>query len=136
MTIDGRTDQTFAGFCDLTLAKSEWTHEAHLRVCWASLDTRTTAETIEFLRGAISSYNVATGVANTSTSGYHETLTHYFVAAVASLTDDSIDTVLCSPRCQVSAPMRHWSREVLFGREARAHWVDPDLTPLGESFGV
>ena len=29
-----------------------------------------------------------------------------------------------------NTPLRHWSREAMFGPEARAAWQDPDLVAL------
>ncbi|MEM1334580.1 MAG: hypothetical protein AAGG08_14095, partial [Actinomycetota bacterium] len=84
------------------------------------------------LRVAIRSYNEATGVENTATSGYHETITRYFVQAVAALRADDLATVLGARSCERGAPLRHWSRPILFGPAARARWVEPDLRPLGE----
>lgn len=140
--VDAHTQLTFTSFCDRTLAKSDWTHEAHLRVCWAALATRDPGATVEFLRDAIKSYNEATGVGNTPTSGYHETLTRYYVEAVASLDSDRIDHVIGSPRCSRHAPLRHWSRDALFSPAARARWIEPDASPLpwlqapGETLGT
>jgi len=128
--VDVLTQQTFNAFCDLTLAKSDWTHEAHLRVCWVALATRDRRAAVGFLREAIKSYNDATGVENTDTSGYHETLTQYFVGAVSSLDSTDIDRVIGSPRCSTNAPLCHWSRNVLFSPAARAVWIGPDKTPL------
>jgi len=128
--IDSHTSRLFRRFCDRSLPRSQWTHEAHLGVCWAALDTRQPATALAFLRDQIRSYNEATGGANTPTSGYHETLTAYFVHAVAELRADTIDEVLAAPRCRREAPLRHWSRDRLFSRQARATWVDPDLEPL------
>ncbi|WP_395156845.1 hypothetical protein [Ilumatobacter sp.] len=129
--IDAQTQQTFDAFCDLTLPKSDWTHGAHLRVCWAALTTtRDPAATVELLRQTIRAYNTATGVENTATSGYHETLTQYFVGAVASLSPTSILEVVGSSRCSTQAPLRHWSRTLLFSPKARATWIEPDETPL------
>lgn len=128
--LDALSQWTFASFCARTLPRSDWTHEAHLRVCWAALSERTPTETVAFLRSAIRAYNQATGVDNTPTNGYHETLTRYFVDAVASLGAASVDDVIGAPRCRVDAPLRHWSRVVLFSRLARAHWVEPDLAEL------
>ena len=127
---DATSLQTFQSFCERTLPKSEWTHEAHLVVCRVALASRTPVETVEFLRDAIRTYNEATGVENTTTSGYHETLTRYYVAAVASLGPVPLDEVLAAPRCATAAPLGHWNREVLFSPAARADWVDPDLAPL------
>ena len=128
--LDLVTQRILVGFQGRTLSKVEWTHEAHLRVCWAALTTRTPDETSGFLRNEIRSYNVATGVANTTTAGYYETLTVYFVRSVAQLQASSIDQVLHSPRVTATAPFAHWTRGLLFSESARARWADPDLAPL------
>lgn len=128
--LDAKSLRTFESFCARTLPTSAWTHEAHLVVCRVALASRTPDETVEFLRGAIRAYNEATGVENTTTSGYHETLTRYYVGAVASLGTASLDEVLTAPQCTTAAPLGHWSRAVLFSPAARAEWVDPDLAPL------
>lgn len=128
--IDAETKRIFDGFCDRTLPKPEWTHEAHLRVCWAALTTRTVDEAIDFLRVGIRAYNEATGVENTATSGYHETLTIYFARTIADLRATTIGSVIDFPRATTSAPLDHWSRDVLFSHAARAEWTEPDLAPL------
>lgn len=128
--IDAETQRVFAGFCNRTLPKIEWTHEAHVRVCWATLTDRTVDDSICFLRDGIRAYNVATGVANTPTDGYHETLTVYFVRTIAAIDADTVEQVIDAPDVATTAPLRHWSRELLFGRAARAAWVEPDLAPL------
>ena len=127
---DSKSLRTFEAFCDLTLPKADWTHEAHLVVCRVALVGRTPAETVDFLRDGIRAYNRATGVENTDSSGYHETLTRYYVAAVASLRTARLDDVLAAPCCATAAPLRHWTRAVLFSPAARADWVAPDLAPL------
>lgn len=130
MVIDATTEQVALAFADGTLPKPEWTHEAHLRVCWATLSTRTPGEALPWLRTSIRRYNELTGVANTATSGYHETLTRYFVGAVASLDASTIAEVLDAEVCSTVAPLSFWSRDVLFGERARAEWVPPDQTGL------
>ncbi|MEO1056634.1 MAG: hypothetical protein AAFY28_06930 [Actinomycetota bacterium] len=129
MTNDDAT-HILCHFGDHTLPKAEWTHDAHLAACWAVVATTSAPDALGFLRNAIRSYNEATGVANTPTSGYHETLTAYFVYTVAGLQADSVDAVLAAPRCRRDAPLRHWSRSRLFSECARSMWVEPDLEPL------
>ena len=131
--LDVETKRIYDGFCDRTLPKVEWTHEAHLRVCWASLSQLSTTEAIDFLRDGIRAYNLATGVENTPTAGYHETLTVYFVRTVADLGATTIEQVIDAPRVTRAAPLRHWSRDLLFSRAARAEWTEPDLAPLPRS---
>ena len=121
---------TFDEFCDLTLPKAEWTHEAHLVVCHAALGSRTPLETVDFLRKAIRAYNNVTGVENTTTSGYHETLTRYYVGAVASLGSVPRAEVVAAARCATTAPLDYWTPTVLFAPTARAGWVHPDRAPL------
>lgn len=113
-----------------SLPRAEWTHRAHLVVCWVTLQTLDERSALRELRSAISSYNVATGTENSDSSGYHETLTRYYVAAVASLATDGLDAVLSADVCSRSAPARHWSRELLFSPQARLSWIEPDLQPL------
>ena len=113
-----------------TLPKPYWTHEAHVIVCWFVLQPRSVDEAIDHLRSAISSYNEETGVANTETSGYHETLTRYYVGAVSMYEDEPLEVALAAPECTRGAPLAHWSRDELFSVEARLGWRDPDLTPL------
>lgn len=120
----------FDRFVDLTLPSNDWDHAAHLTVCRIALDDRTPATTLPFLRDAIRRYNQATGRIDTADAGYHETLTVYYVGAVAALGDVPLDTVLTADSCARTAPFRHWSRELLFSRAARAAWADPDLRPL------
>lgn len=114
---------------DRTLPKPEWTHEAHLIACWVDLDEHDgdVDATVDSLRDAIRSYNEATGVANTSTSGYHETLTRYYVEAVAAVGAASVEELLADPRCSRDVPLRRWSKERLFSPEARATAIPPDL---------
>lgn len=127
---DLRSQEIFDAVLDRSWPKAEWDHEAHLRVCWVALLDHDPIDAVPLLRTAIRTYNEATGVENTPTSGYHETLTRYFVGAVASVDAPSIDGVLAAPQCQVGAPLRHWSRDVLFTPAARADWVEPDLLAL------
>lgn len=127
---DALSLRVFESFLDLTLPRDGWTHEAHLVVCRVALASRTPEETVDLLRHAIRAYNEATGVENTTSSGYHETLTRYYVGAVASTGTTTLDEVLVAPRCATAAPLTYWTRAVLFGPEARAGWVEPDLAPL------
>lgn len=113
-----------------TLPKVEWTHHAHLVVCWVTLQTLDEQSALNELRSAIRSYNEATGTVNSDSSGYHETLTRYYVAAVASRAADGLDAVLTADVCDRSGPGAYWSRDLLFSSDARLGWVEPDLEPL------
>jgi hypothetical protein len=88
------------------------------------------AAALEHLRTAIRSYNESVGTANTDTDGYHETITRYYVGAVAAVRDLPLADVLAHPTCSRTAALDHWSRDLLFSVDARRHWIEPDLHPL------
>ena len=117
-------------FHQRTLPKPAWTHEAHLIVCWFALREIDVERAISRLRSAIRAYNESTGTPNTDDSGYHETLTRYYVEAVAALDAKSLDDVLNAPACERRAPSRYWSREALFSTAARRDWLEPNLECL------
>jgi hypothetical protein len=117
-------------FLVLDVAPDEWTHDAHVAVCWAALRHRSPADVAGLLRTAIRRHNEANGTPNTPTSGYHETITRYYVDAIADLGDVPAAAALASPRCRRDAPLGYWHRDTLLGRDARARWVEPDRAPL------
>lgn len=128
--LDPNPRRLFERFTDLSLPATQWDHTAHLTVCRVALDDRLATAALAFLRDAIRRYNEATGRPDTADTGYHETLTVYYVGAVAALGPVPLDAVLTADSCARTAPLRHWSRDVLFSRTARAGWVDPDLRPI------
>ncbi|MFK7919051.1 MAG: hypothetical protein AB8G14_13325 [Ilumatobacter sp.] len=121
---------TYDAFQTHSLPKVEWTHHAHLAACWSALQCLDGASALVALRAEIRSYNEATGVSNTDSSGYHETLTRYYVGAVASQLHNGLPAVLSSDVCDRSAPATYWSRDRLFTPSARLGWVEPDRQPL------
>lgn len=123
-------DHVVAGFETRTLPKAEWTHEAHLAVCWHTVRVMGQEAALAHLRRGICTYNESTGTVNSPTSGYHETLTRYYIGIVAHLDLPSIDDVAVHPSCGRTAPMLHWSSERLFSVAARLDWADPDLAAL------
>jgi hypothetical protein len=131
------TEHLTREFVARTLPKSEWTHEAHLKVgLWHVL--RCPREALDLLRERIRLYNESTGVANTATSGYHETITRLYVVLIADYlaAGDSrrpIDELAQGLLLSIGdrdLPLRYYSRERLFSTEARLSWLAPDLQPL------
>lgn len=126
--------EVFEAFVEGRLSKDEWTHEAHLITCVVTLADRNPAQAVEFLRHAIQTHNCGIGIANTETSGYHETLTCYYVTAVAEATvdhpgsiEDRVVAALANDLCDRKAPLKFWSNDRLFSVPARLGWVEPDL---------
>ena len=125
---------TFDAFVNGRLGKDEWTHEAHLITAWVALRDRTPAETLAFLRTAIQTHNCGIGIRNTDVSGYHETMTVYYVTAVANAIADgaalTLEELSEVPTCSRTAALDYWSKDVLFSTDARLGWVAPDRGEL------
>jgi hypothetical protein len=122
---------------DRSLPKPDWTHAAHFAAAlW--LLTRPGADPEAEMPGLIRAYNEATGVANTDTSGYHETITLASLrAARAHLAarpgvplSEVLAELLAGPYGCSDWLLAHWSKPVLFSPAARCAWRDPDLQPL------
>lgn len=126
------------GLFERTLPKARWTHRAHFAAAIWVLMRRPELEEEAVLPRTIRAYNESTGVANTHDGGYHETITLASIRAARAF----IATYKCDEPFRVCNalmdsslgrsdwPLRYWSRAVLFSREARKAWVDPDLHGL------
>ena len=125
------------GMLARSLAKSEWTHEAHLATCaWLILerpDIGPERDLPDLIRG----YNESVGGVNDATQGYHETITQVSIRGVRrslARSDgalvDRVNALLHAPEGRRDWPLRFYSRERLFSAEARLGWVEPDLAPL------
>lgn len=107
-----------------------WTHAAHLFVCrHVVAEAGSTPAALARLRVLIQAQNERAGLLPYH-GGYHETITRYFVEAVAATAPTTTAELLAAPACQRDAPLRHWSPEVLGSPEARRTWVAPDRDAL------
>ncbi len=136
---DADIDHIGLGLIYRTLPKPEWTHAAHFAAALWLLRHRSDWVLERRMPELIRAYNEATGVANTDTEGYHETITLASLAAAeAVLRAHPPETPLCAvitalmdgPLGQSRWPMAFWSRERLFSPRARREWVDADLQPF------
>ncbi len=126
------------GFEAGTLPRAQWTHCAHLTIaCWY-LVCYPESEATGIIREGIRKYNKAVGIVTTRESGYHETMTLFWIRAVKSylskatlecslvgLVNDLVDRYADS-----KLPFDYYSRDRLMSWEARTEWVEPDLRPL------
>jgi hypothetical protein len=122
-------DELVARFLAGTLPRESWTHPAHLFVCRHLLRDAAPAEVLADLRVRIPAHNERVGLLPYH-GGYHETITRYFVEAVAATAPETTAELLAAPACQRNAPLRHWTPETLASPEARRSWVPPDRDPL------
>ncbi|MGH6658993.1 MAG: hypothetical protein ACREBM_05000, partial [Sphingomicrobium sp.] len=71
-TSDAEIAHLGEGLIARTLAKAEWTHEAHLATCAWLVIERPDILPERDLPGLIRRYNVSVGGVNDETQGYHE----------------------------------------------------------------
>jgi hypothetical protein len=126
----------WCAFQERTLSHAEWTHVAHLRTAWLHLARWDLDEAHIKMRVGIIRLNAFHGTEETIKRGYHETITRAWFAIVASLrrrdpcTDSLAFVTKHAPLLDREAPLRHYSRDLLFSPQARAIYVPPDLAPL------
>ena len=139
---ESETARIAKAFCDCTLPYEEWSHEAHLRVGLWHLLAYSPAESATRMRDGIRVYNHACGVPNTDHSGYHETVTFFYMAMIAHFLDgenrskpvDCLAEKLVARYGEKRLPLYYYSKEVLRSKAARLGWVEPDLQPLPKPF--
>jgi len=121
------------------LPKENWTHIAHIAVAFYELDNAKDFEkALLELRTKIKEYNLSIGTENTDNSGYHETLTVFWLTVVnefynanSQYTLDEKFTMFIKTICATSKfPTLFYSRELLFSANARKNWVNPDLLSI------
>ena len=128
------TERIARGLIERTLPKVALTHEAHLRAgLWHVLHFGPVAA-LGLLRVRIGAYNESVGTQNTDTSGYHETITRFYVLVIdrflsavdCTLPIDQLATRLIAECGDPRLPLRYYSEEHLFSVAARRSWVEPD----------
>ena len=125
-------------FLACSLAKPEWTHEAHLATCLWLIAERPEIAAERELPALIRRYNESVGGVNDATQGYHETITQVSIAAIRDHLAEvpqvtlvgNINSLLASERGRRDWPLRFYSRERLFLAAARGEWIAPDLAPI------
>jgi len=127
------------GFIDCTLPKPEWTHGAHWAAAFWIIAKRPDLVAERDMPDFIRRYNIATGGVNTTSEGYHETITQASLKVARSFLAQQTNAAPLFETCnQLFAssfgtsnwPLTYWSKELLFSVEARASWVEPDIKPL------
>ncbi len=122
------------------LPRSAWNHRAHLTIALSLARALAPADPLPAIRAVILRYNASVGIVSTEDYGYHETLTALYAHLVvlhARRHPSPVSTAHDANALMESwgdreVPMRFYSRERLFSREARKAWMAPDLAPLPE----
>ncbi len=117
---------------------SRWDHRAHLAMAAGYLTRMTPAAALPFLRERIKAYNESQGGRNTETSGYHESLTVFWIGIVARHLEgldprlsrvEKTRSVVETFGAQRGLFRAYWSFDVVASVEARAKWIPPDAAP-------
>jgi hypothetical protein len=136
---DAEIDFIGHGLLDRSLPKAHWTHAGHLAAAVWVIATRKELDPARDMPDIIRAYNLASGVQNTDTGGYHDTITQASVRAVrAFLAQQPAGTplyaicnaLLATPFGDKGWLLRYWSPDLLFSVAARRGWVAPDLLQL------
>jgi hypothetical protein len=137
-TSDAEIVRLGEGLLACSLAKADWTHEAHLAACLYLLTARPDVDVDAEIAGIISRFNESVGGVNDDEGGYHDTITRAYVAGVRLFLRthpegglaERVNALLVSPIGRRDWPLGFYSRERLFSVAARRGFVEPDRAPL------
>ena len=125
-------------FNNRTLKTENWTHQAHIIVAmWHTMNFDFNTAVI-LMRDKIKAYNTSVGTQNSDNSGYHETLTIFWMNLAKSflLANDSLqfeescNAFLKSSKASKGYSLNYYSKEILFSKKARKEYIKPDLKPI------
>lgn len=119
-----------------SLPVADWTHEAHLIVALSYLRKYSKMEATCYLRTSIISYHSSQGGTHSKTSGYHETLTLFWIWAVDQFLKspeaqglseaEQVTAFLVSSWADKRLPLVYYSKSHLMSLAARTYWQQPD----------
>ena len=126
-------DEAFvAAFHSGRIANQNFHHRDHLRLAWVQIHRLGLGPASEAVTSEIRAFATRHG----SADRYNDTMTRFWLMLVglaigrhSTLTFDQL--IAAEPHLlDKTLPFKHWSRERLTTREARASWVGPDLRPM------
>jgi hypothetical protein len=128
---DGEIAAIGRGVLDLSLPKPRWTHAAHFAVALWLIACRQDLDASRDMPGFIRAYNEATGVANTDTEGYHETITQASVRAARSFLLQNpgrslfatCNALMASPLGKSDWLLAYWTRARFRSKPAAVGWI-------------
>ena len=134
----GEIDSLVRGFESCTLPREEWTHRAHLTVALWYLLHHDKEEATELIRNGLKRFNEAKGIITTARSGYHETITLFYIHIVSKHLRESRAEIsivnlmnnLIERYGEKSLPLEYYNKERWMSWDARAGWLEPDLKRL------
>jgi hypothetical protein len=137
MSVCAADAEFLLAFEHCTLPFEQWKHRAHLKVAYLYLRALPFEQALEKARLNIQRYNAATNTPETLERGYHETMTVAWMKLMhftlqqhgpAASADEFLDAQ--EQLLNRKALRFFYSRERLISWQAKAEWLEPDLTPL------
>jgi len=125
-------------FEDATISRDDWKHAEHLTVALHYLCLHNMETATEKMRSGIFKLLGTFGVDLTKEMPYHETLTTFWMRTVADFNAATTSDSLLDKANELVAkydkdyPMKFYSREFLFSDEARARFVEGDISGTSE----
>lgn len=124
-------------FNNKTLPKQKWTHNAHLIVALWHNSNFAFEEALGLVRSKIKEYNSAIGTPNTENSGYHETLTifwmistnNFLITQTENNLVESLNNYITINSIK-NLPLDYYDKELLLSPEARKRWINGNLKSI------
>jgi len=132
---EAEIDDFIAAFEAGSLPKERWTHAAHILTGACYVHSLGEAAAIARMRDRVSAYNLAVGGKNTETSGYHETVTVFWIKLLASQSRGESRATFAHKAVEEFENRRNiyadfYDFDVIASTEARRTWIEPNLRPL------
>ena len=129
-------------FLHCHLAKEKYTHAAHI-LAGFYLCCKYGSGAFDLMEKHIILFNDSVGTINSDDSGYHKTITFFWINAIAQyaqrygaigFSDQSMQLIYKSPLMDKTLPLKFYTQEYLFSKKARREIVEPDIKPISEIF--
>lgn len=132
-------EKLVSAFENCTLDKEDWSHEAHLlagmKMC-ILYQENAYAE----MKKRVIRFNEAVGTINSKSSGYHETITHFWIIIlhdfckknkINTFDQVAVDTLLFAEElAKRNSFLDYYSKDSIMSTKARLELVEPDLKIL------
>ncbi len=132
-------EKLVSAFENCTLDKEDWSHEAHLlagmKMC-ILYQENAYAE----MKKRVIRFNEAVGTINSESSGYHETITHFWIIIlhdfckknkINTFDQVAVDTLLFAEAlAKRNSFLDYYSKDLIMSTKARLELVEPDLKTL------
>ncbi|MBL8294843.1 MAG: hypothetical protein JNN08_23560, partial [Bryobacterales bacterium] len=116
-----------------------WTHRSHVIMAACYLTAQSAEDVTPLIRDNIKKYNLSQGGENTDTSGYHESLTIFWIHVIDHFLRQLPASGSRLEKVKAAADhfgdrsklfQDYWTFDVVKSVEARRAWVEPDRQPL------